>query len=85
MLCGAQQQYIGEKIGRGAFAQVFKARWGETGFFVAVKKFDMSQVAKDTIDSVLVCHNCHAAAAMHRRPQHALIVCLCLRCACLRG
>ena len=50
------EQSIGEKIGRGAFAQVFKARWGETGFFVAVKKFDMSQVAKDTIDSVLVCH-----------------------------
>jgi serine/threonine protein kinase len=44
---------MGEKIGRGAFATVYKALWNETKFQVAIKRFDTSAMPKETIDSVL--------------------------------
>jgi len=50
----AHTQTVGSRIGRGAFAQVYKALWNETGFYVAVKCFDTSQMTKETVDSVLV-------------------------------
>jgi len=44
---------VGGRIGRGAFAQVYKAWWGEAGFFVAIKAFDTSAMSQETVDSVL--------------------------------
>ena len=45
---------VGEKIGRGAFAQVYKAFWKETEYYVAVKQFDTSQMPEETVESVLM-------------------------------
>eukprot|EP00727_Mastigamoeba_balamuthi_P004326 m51a1_g13891 putative protein serine threonine kinase (914) ;mRNA; f:674949-678016 len=42
------------KIGRGAFAQVYKAFWAETSLHVAVKKFDTGQMSREVIESVLM-------------------------------
>jgi len=44
---------VGGKIGRGAFAQVYKAWWSEANFFVAIKSFDTSAMSQETVDSVL--------------------------------
>jgi len=44
---------VGGKIGRGAFAQVYKAWWSEANFFVAIKAFDTSAMSQETVDSVL--------------------------------
>lgn len=45
---------VGDKIGRGAFAQVYKAFWKETEYYVAVKQFDTSQMPEETVESVLM-------------------------------
>jgi len=45
---------VGARIGRGAYAQVYKALWNDTGFYVAVKMFDTTQMTQETVDSVLV-------------------------------
>jgi len=45
---------VGARIGRGAYAQVYKALWNDTGFYVAIKMFDTSQMTQETVDSVLV-------------------------------
>jgi len=44
---------VGARIGRGAYAQVYKALWNDTGIYVAIKMFDTSQMTQETIDSVL--------------------------------
>jgi len=44
---------VGGRIGRGAFAQVYKAWWSEANFFVAIKAFDTSAMSQETVDSVL--------------------------------
>jgi len=45
---------VGARIGRGAYAQVYKALWNDTGFYVAIKMFDTTQMTQETVDSVLV-------------------------------
>ena len=46
-------QTIEEKIGKGAYAHVYKAFWKETGLEVAIKSFDVEHIPQDIIDSVL--------------------------------
>ena len=59
-------QSVGARIGRGAYAQVYKALWNDTGFYVAIKMFDTSQMTQETIDSVLVCfYFAYASIVVH--------------------
>eukprot|EP00727_Mastigamoeba_balamuthi_P002557 m51a1_g12299 putative protein serine threonine kinase (1342) ;mRNA; r:326891-332659 len=44
---------MGLRIGRGAFAHVYRARWNETGVEVAVKKFASGIMAPATLESVM--------------------------------
>jgi len=55
-MCVAKQQIgsyvIGDLIGKGGFASVFKGLNTLTGDFVAIKRFDKSRISKEQLDSI---------------------------------
>ncbi|KAF2071768.1 hypothetical protein CYY_006914 [Polysphondylium violaceum] len=55
-MCVAKQQIgsyvIGEQIGKGGFASVFKGLNTLTGDFVAIKRFDKSRISKEQLSSI---------------------------------
>eukprot|EP00727_Mastigamoeba_balamuthi_P005541 m51a1_g1606 putative protein serine threonine kinase (882) ;mRNA; r:188027-191761 len=42
-----------ERVGKGAFASVYKAFWNETHVYVAIKRFDATEMGPDEIDRVM--------------------------------
>ena len=51
---GCCLQVILEKIGKGAFASVFKARRVDTGQLFALKKFETKGMPRNTLTSITV-------------------------------